>query len=234
MVKQIIIISMFLILISPVSAYTYLNIYLDEKGGALFLGETNEQFSLPEGIEIKGNDIIGKTNSLTNKQGEIWTFSYFLDNAELNLILPNGVVIKNINGGEISVRKKQISIYNKNEIKVSYTIGTEHKFNYLFYLSIVLLGMFLIISFYFYKSRKKSYVEKLEDVNKLKIIQQTLGERENRIINKLKEIKEIKQSRLQKILEIPKASFSRHIQELEKKDLIKRIGEGKNKILSLK
>lgn len=233
MIKQLIIILMVLILVQNISAYTYLNIYLDEKGEALFLGESNEQLNLPKGIEIKGNEIIGRTQFLTDKQGDVWTFSYFLDNAELNLILPKGALIKKIYEGEISVNKKQISIYNQDEIEVSYTIESEDKFNYLFCFWIVLIPIF-IMGFYFYKSRRILKKEKLEEVDKLKIIQQTLGERENKIINKLKEVKGIKQSRLQKILDIPKASFSRHIQELEKKDLIKRIGEGKNKILSLK
>ena len=41
-------------------------------------------------------------------------------------------------------------------------------------------------------------------------------------------------SHLRKLTYIPKASFSRHIQELEKKGLINRSGEGKNKFVEIK
>ena len=230
MKKTIIIILICLVLIQSVSAYTYLNIYLDENGEALFLGETNEKLSLPEGIEIKGKDIVGRTHSLTNKQGELWGFSYLLEGAEMNILLPKGAVIKNIEGGEISINNKQISIYIKNEIKLSYILNGEEKLNYWLFLIIIPL---IILGLYFYKLKRKFSSSKPEQ-DKLEIIKQTLSERENKIIDKLKEVGEIKNSKLQKILEIPKASFSRHIQELEKKEIIERKGEGKNKLISLR
>lgn len=230
MKKTIIIILICLVLIQSVSAYTYLNIYLDENGEALFLGETNEKLSLPEGIEIKGKDIVGRTQTLTNKQGELWGFSYLLEGAEMNILLPKGAVIKNIEGGEISINNKQISIYIKNEIKLSYILNGEEKLNYWLFLIIIPL---IILGLYFYKLKRKFSSSKPEQ-DKLEIIKQTLSERENKIIDKLKEVGEIKNSKLQKILEIPKASFSRHIQELEKKEIIERKGEGKNKLISLR
>ena len=67
----------------------------------------------------------------------------------------------------------------------------------------------------------------------MEIIKQVLSDREKLILDKLKETGKIKSSYLRKMVDIPKASFSRHIQELEKKGLVKRIGEGKNKIVEL-
>ena len=81
----------FLLFVNLASAYTYLNIYVDETGNALFLGETNEQtesLNFPEGIEVKNGDVIGGTQELTSKQGEVWSFSYFLEGAEINVVLP--------------------------------------------------------------------------------------------------------------------------------------------------
>jgi len=64
----------FIFLVNYASAYTNINIYIDEAGSALFLGETNEKINLPLGVEIKNEEIIGKTHKLTTKQGEIWSF----------------------------------------------------------------------------------------------------------------------------------------------------------------
>jgi len=88
--------------------------------------------------------------------------------------------------------------------------------------------LFLFLIFY---KKIKGIFKKKEDIE---IIKKTLSERENLIIDKLKEVKEIKQSRLSKLTEIPKASLFRHLIQLEKKGIIKRTGEGKNKIISLK
>ena len=60
-----------------------------------------------------------------------------------------------------------------------------------------------------------------------------MNERERNIIDKLKETGKIKGSQLRRMLEIPKASFSRHIQELEKKGIVKRTGEGRNRFIEL-
>ena len=46
--------------------------------------------------------------------------------------------------------------------------------------------------------------------------------------------KSMRQKEIRKTLEIPKASFSRYLINLEKKKLILREGEGKNKIVKLK
>jgi uncharacterized membrane protein len=49
----------------------------------------------------------------------------------------------------------------------------------------------------------------------------------------LRETGKIKSSFLRKATQIPKASFSRHIHELEKKKLVRLSGDGKNKFVEL-
>lgn len=227
-----------------ISAYTYLNIYIDETGEALFLGETNEQLNLPEGVKINKETIKGTTQKLTEKKGEDWKFSYNLKGAELYIILPKGAVIKDINNGEITLEKNQLSVYAKENIEILYIIEKNEGLNYWLFLLVALIVM---VSFYFYihilkrrkevvvrTLKKKDRARRINKKEKLEVMKQILSDREKIIVNKLGELKEIKYSQLQKILEIPKASFSRHIQELERKNIIKRTGEGKNKIISLK
>ncbi len=225
--KKIITLLIFLTLLVPaISAYTYLNIYIDETGTALFLGETNEQIILPNGIEIQDQIIKGKTNSLTNKQGEIWEFNYELAGAEINLIMPEGTVIKEISQGEIS-SNGHIEIYTQESIQLKYTIEPTTNKNYLFYL-LGLLIIFVVLIYFFKIKSKKVNPKNLESIKK------TLHKRQQEILSQLEKTKEIKHTQLRKLVNIPKASFTRHIQELEKKGLIKRIGDGKNKLIKLK
>jgi len=207
------------------------------------LGETNEQLNLPKGVGIDKETISGTTQELTEKKGENWKFLYNLEGAELYIILPKGAVIKNIGDGEITLEKNQLSVYAKENIEIEYIIEKDEGLNYWLFLLVVLI---IMVFSYFYMSvfkekkkvsqtlKKKDGARRINKKEKLEVMKQILSDREKIIVNKLGELKEIKHSQLQKVLEIPKASFSRHIQELERKNIIKRIGEGKNKIISLK
>lgn len=213
---------------SFISAQTQINIYLDENGEANFYGKTSENPEFPEGVYLKNENILGTTQKLTKKEGEIWFFSYYLKDSELIVILPKNSLIKNIDKGEVYIENSKLSVYNKENIEISYSIGENSYMVYYFLFAIfVLMIIFLYILY-----RKIS--KKLKSKNNFEIIKQTLNEREKLIINKLSEVKQMKQSRLSKIIEIPKASLSRHLLQLEKKNLIKRKGDGKNKIISLK
>ena len=69
-----------LILVGNVSAYTFVDIYLDDTGSASFFGGTDEFVSFPKGIELKeGGEIMGETPELTGKVGEVWNFFYSLE-----------------------------------------------------------------------------------------------------------------------------------------------------------
>src|SRR3989344_6170611 len=110
--------------VQTVSAFTSINIYLDEKGEAIFLGETDENITefLPAGIALEEGEITGFTSSLTDKQSSLWTFTYSMQGAEISLILPKGSVIKELSNGEISLQEDRISILFLNQILVKYTI----------------------------------------------------------------------------------------------------------------
>jgi hypothetical protein len=59
-----------LLLINTVSAFTFINIFVDETGEAIFLGETDEEIQdlLPSGIELQEGEITGFTSALTSKE----------------------------------------------------------------------------------------------------------------------------------------------------------------------
>ena len=236
------IISLFvsLTLAVPASALTRLNIYLDETGQAVFLGETDQtNLILPAGILVSEGKINGKTSELTTKNGLLWTFTYTLTNSELNVILPEGAVIKSLEAGEISLYREQIAIFNKNKIRVSYTIEEIEEDNSVRDGTIfILLGVALVVITIYLTKRQHRKNDKIKKegkkkVDKIKILSQVLNDRERLIVGKLKEVGKIKMSYLRKACDIPKASFSRHIRELEKKKLVKFSGEGKNKFVQL-
>ncbi len=231
--KKLIFFFITVILLNQASAYTYLNIYLEENGEAVFLGETSENLQLPDNIFVEDGIIKGSTQLLTNKQGELWTFVYELDGAELNLILPKNAILKSLSNqnSEITIIKDQISIYARDEIGITYTIQENN--NQTFPLIIPIITLLIIILFsayYLIKINKKKY----KGQDNLEIIKQVLSERQKLILENLKKAGKIKSSYLRALTQLPKASFSRHINELEKKFLIKRSGEGRNKFVEIR
>ena len=229
----------FIFLVPTVSAFTFINVYIDSSGQALFLGETDTPVILPSGINNNNGEIVGKTQQLTSKQGEIWTFSYLLIGTEFNIILPEGAVLKQApQDAEISLEDNRISLYIQDSIEIQYKVEEVPSSlpDVNIPLIIILVGiMIILIAFLInYTKRESKEEKKQENTNdKLKTIEPLLNEREKIIINKLKQTGKIKSSQLRKLTEIPKASFSRHVQELEKKKLLKRSGEGRNKFIEL-
>jgi len=226
--KEILFFTLIIFLSTQVLAQTQINIYLSENGDARFYGKTDENISLPKGVFIQDRNILGTSKILTRKEGEIWLFNYSLKNSNLNIILPKNAVIKDLRKGEIYLEEGRLSVYNDESIEIYYTLEEPSYAENYIYAGII--GLLLILFYIIYKIFSK----KIESKDDLEIIKKTLSERENLIIDKLEEVKEIKQSRLSKLTEIPKASLFRHLIQLEKKGIIKRVGEGKNKIISLK
>ena len=229
-----------LLLATPsVSAYARINIYVDNIGDSLFLGETNENLSLPMGVNIVNGKINGYSSNLTVKNGEVWTFEYNLPASELTIVLPEGAVVKDFSGGEVFLQGKQIAIYTKEGLRVSYVIEKQKESSNLNLLFKIIIGLFVILLVvYFFNFRKREKKEDKRDKRKIKIdrvkmLEGMLNEREKLILSKLKESGKTKNSYLRKACDIPKASFSRHIRELERKGLVKLSGEGKNKIVEL-
>jgi len=230
-------------LAQPVLSYTYLNIYIDSSGTADFLGETNEtNLSLPSGISLQNGKITGTTQTLTTKDKDTWKFTYFLRNSEIKAILPEGATVKKITTGEVFLERDRISVYFLNGATIFYTVSdvpiSESLSNNNSALLMVLIIIIIAGAFYYwFKLRKKPAAKntnnKPKKVDKLGIISQVLNDRDKLIIDKLKTTGKVKMSHLRKLCDMPKASFSRHVQELEKKRLLKRSGEGKNKFVEL-
>lgn len=221
-----------IIIIFPlVSASNEFVIYLDDKGDATFYGTISNATSIPtKDLTFKNGNIRGKTSELTNKSGDVWTFSFSYPNSDIQLVLPEGSVVTDTTG-EVSANGKNIEIYSFESITISYTLHDVSKNNIYWIILLISLILSLLITIYLkYKPNKIKPVKS----NSLDIIKKVLNDRENLIINKLKENGKIKSSHLRKLSNLPKASFSRHIQELEKKKIIRRSGDGRNKFIDLK
>lgn len=226
-----------ILLLGSASAYTDFLIHLDREGNALFLGESNESINnLPEGVNLTNGKFQGSTDKLTSKQGEVWKFIYNYPNSDIQVFLPEGAVIKSTSA-EISY-SQSLTVYSKNSILVTYTLEDPTTNNYSIYLWILLVLLVCIVIFYIIKSRnrvKEPKINKKEIAlkQKTKLLNQFLNDKEKIIIEKIKEYGKIKSSQLRKVCEIPKSSFARHIQELEKKKIIRRSGDGRNKFIEL-
>ena len=141
---------------------------------------------------------------------------------------------------EIFLERGRISIYYLGDLNVNYVVNnTPGTKNGLILLIIVLL---VAGAAYFYRNKfsqliKPKIIYKRAKPKKkwhiVDIVRQILNPREQLILDTLGSTGRVKMSHLRKLTEIPKASFSRHIQELERKKLVMRSGEGKNKFVEL-
>lgn len=229
--KSYLILALIILTTATASASSYLTIYLQENGDAVFIGNSEEQLILPEGISTTNGVISGRTNVLTNKQGSVWEFSFSQENSEMTLFLPKNAVLKSNSIGDISIKNSQISIQTQNTLSISYELNgsSSSKVGWIILIILVIIIFFIILK---NKNKKQPLIKKSSrKKNDDQLINNFLNDREKIILKKLKETGKIKQARLGKLTGIPKASFSRHIQELEKKHLLKRIGDGKNKLL---
>jgi uncharacterized membrane protein len=225
-------------LLPTVSAFTVINIYIDESGDSTFLGETDlSEIQLPQGIENRNGEIIGVSSDLTNKEGEVWSFIYALENSEIRVILPKNSILTSVSGGDISVENERITIFANNIANLEYIIkGTNLEiqiFSNKILFGIIGIVLLIILIFYVVNYRNREITEKNKENKILNSLKKVLNEREKLILENLSKYGKMKSSYLRKLTDIPKASFSRHIQELEKKKLIVRSGEGKNKFVEL-
>jgi len=207
-----------------VSASTQISIYLDDNGDALFLGETTTQNVFPEGITVENGKIRGITQELTFKEGNTWRFTYSLANSELNVLLPEGAEIVKLDSGSISLDDSRFSIYTPGSINVYYRIEN-NKSNTIWIIVLIVLLIAAMGLFFYFKNKPKK--------NSLEPILGVLNNRERQIISMLGKTGKVKSSHLRKLVEMPKASFSRHVHELERKKLVVLEGEGKNKFVRL-
>jgi uncharacterized membrane protein len=232
-----------------VSANTNVVVHIDETGIATFAGNGTNATSLPDGIEYQNGSISGSTASLTRKNSESWTFSFSLPNSSIEVYLPELAVVESLEG-QLSVNdKQQIRVYANDSIEVSYSLPTEgllamakQRKSQVLLVTIIFVGLiaglFIFGREYLHKqlqnlSRKKKPKPSRDTDKKFMLITQLLNTKENQILSILRERGPMKSSYLQRISEIPKSSFFRNLQELEKKKLITRSGAGRNKIINI-
>ena len=231
MKKTLIFLSVFFFLISSVSA-TYItgDIHINELGEAIFKVETDVPLNIPE-LNFKDGKLTGETSVLTSKEKELWTFSLnenSYDSIFLNIHLPSNLnSISTIEGNKniIDIDSKTITIIDENELNfsTSYTLNERKNYAWLVWLIIFLIASLIYFAIKKIRSKKQ----------KLKQAFPYINENEQKILEALMN-SPIRQKELRKKLNIPKASFTRYILNLEKKKLIQREGEGKNKILKIK
>jgi uncharacterized membrane protein len=220
-------------LVGPVSAQTYINIYLDESGNAIFLGITEAEAEFPEGISVNNGRITGQTSALTSKNGPLWAFEYFLEGSELRIIFPERASIKSIAGGEIYLEKGRINAYALNGTRIEYTIDKRAEKRLSGFILVGIISALIIGAFSIYLKTRGGKIFPKGRGDRISEISHILNQRERTILDNLKSTGKIKSSYLRKKCDIPKASFSRHIRELDKKSLVKISGEGKNKFIEL-
>lgn len=236
------ILAVLLFLLPFVSGFSAINVYVEPDGTAQFLGTINSNsIELPSGIEIRGNQIQGVTSELTSKQGSVWTFDFSAPSTEFTLFLPEGAVILDaLNATSIGLNNNLIVLTALDHVQVSYRLGSVRENKQLKGLSLIGIALLLLIATYwatrYYKQREQKLSKNKEvtkTVRRTLNLKNILNERENIILDTLKNTGPIRMSYLRKRCDIPKASFSRHIRELSRKKLVVLTGEGKNKLVTL-
>lgn len=232
-----------LLLILPfVSGLSAINIYVEKDGTAQFLGTIDSNsIELPSGIEIRGNQIQGVTTELTSKHGSVWTFDFSAPSTEFTLFLPSEAVILDAsNATSIGLNNNLIVVTSLGRAYVSYKLGAVQEDKQLKGLLLIGIALLLLIATYwatrYYKQREQKLSKNKEAAKTVRgalNLKNILNERENIILDTLKNTGPIRMSYLRKECDIPKASFSRHIRELSRKKLVVLSGEGKNKLVSL-
>ncbi len=223
----------FILLLQNVSAqYISGDVYILSNGDVSFFVDSDKELNI-EGLIFENNGINGKTSSLTSKSGKEWFFILDFGDYEIILLeihLPKN--LKSINHLEgvdriIDIDGRTISLIGENEklyFQIEYELKNENDFFWVFFSIIFILSLLVLYLFFDFFKRKK---KKLKDIFPL------INDNEKMIIELLMK-KPMRQRELRKKLEIPKASFSRYLVNLEKKKLIFREGEGKNKVIKLK
>lgn len=208
-------------------SYFEANIILFPDGFAEIRAETSENLSW---LNKSGDFYYNITNIFTYKQKDNWKFKFSMKNNfdyfYLSIVMPRETleinnIKSNINFTLSPTYPFTIVFEGSGVPDISFNYKVKHMTLFpLFYLLITLIV--LILSFIFlllFIVRKKKWLNMLPQI-------------ERRIINLLIEGSRY-QSQIQKELEIPKATLSRHLLNLEKKGIILRKGGRKNKLVEL-
>ena len=222
----------FLIIPGILAQYISGNIYIDELGITSFSVETDVNPNIPGlNFDQLDNELTGIPDTIIRLENGVWTFSLNLGDYEtifVDIHLPKNLkLIESVQGVDniIDVEDKIITLIDDNkklDFEVSYRV--KEKTNYLPIIFLIILIFAVFLTYYLAKRKKE---------NRLEHILPIINDNEKKIIEVLMK-KSYRQKELRRKLEIPKASFARYMINLEKKKLIIREGEGRNKIVKLK
>ncbi|MBI2044849.1 hypothetical protein HYT23_02220 [Candidatus Pacearchaeota archaeon] len=230
--RLIVILTVLLVLFPAVSAsYIYGDIYVSEDGMASFRVESDVDVGI-EGLSFSEGNINGRASSLTSKQGDVWTFTLDFGEYEdilLEIHLPKDLrAIQFMEGVDriLDTEKKTVTLVDANtnlDFSIKYKLRDSRDYGWIYFLIFVLvLG---VVAYFLFKIYKKKF--------RINALMPVLNENEEKIIKMLME-NPMRQKTLREKLRIPKASFTRYVINLEKKRLIIKEGEGKNKVLRVK
>lgn len=176
--------------------------------------------------------IARQTSLLTSKEGEIWSFNFSPEGDfnvyVLNIYFPGDSEIIDIEGEhtiKIEGRRILISFVGNGIINagVEYKVKKPTDYTTSFVTSIVILTALLI--FLFFSSKRSNSVENLK----------YLSDTEKKIISVLKKNKKgIKQNELRKATQLPKATLSRTITNMNNKGIIEIDKAGITNVIRLK
>jgi uncharacterized membrane protein len=221
---------LFILFLTTVSAsHIQGDIYLYKNGEARFDIQTDIDPNIEE-LSFTNNLLTGRTNQLISMQEGNWKFylsNTTYDSILIDIHLPNNLeVIKEINGNNylIDFENEIVSFIDSGnlQIEIIYELKEEENESVL---PIIILLLLLIGGIYLLLRKPKD--------NRLKHILPIINDKEKKIVELIMK-KDERQNKVKKELQIPKASFSRYIHNLEKKGIIERVGEGRNKLLKLK
>lgn len=222
---------------------------IDDTGHVGVSGEADKDPEL-EGIVFEQGKISGTTAGLTDKIKDIWKFKLALDydEAEIKINLPQDSNIFNIeSGNQISISSDldeiilEINDTKPINIEFFYSIGLSEGgmriSDIIIYIFIVVVVVNGAVIYYLYKQLKKKPKKiiwrKVEKTDKIKILYDTLNEKEKQIVEAVKQGADY-QAKIMRETGIPKASLSRYINNLIKKGFIIKEGEGKLSKIKLK
>jgi uncharacterized membrane protein len=213
--------------------YIFAEVEIQDNGIVYIQGDSDVDPGIA-GMEFLEGKISGETQLLTTKENGVWRFFinigetyseiylriYFPDNTEsIQGIVTDLDVQLNIDGQTyLEVVDSDKSV----EFSAEYVITRSNNNGWIF---ILILGIVIAGLVVYIIMRKKP--------NKFDMISDLLSEKENEIVKLLMK-KSMRQNEIRKKLDIPKASFSRYMINMEKKKVIVRDGEGRNKIVRLK
>ena len=229
------------------ASYIKADFSIDDTGKVVVSGDADKNPDI-DGIEINGTRLSGTSTALTSKIKDIWDFNIALDydDVDIRILLPADSNIFNIateNKFSIASDLNQIVLEVKDNkpIKLEFYYSTglsEPRFNVSGL--VILIFIFIIaangaIIYYLYRKlqKKPKKIIKKEKVDRSEILYDTLNEKEKQIIESVKKGADY-QAKIMKETNIPKASLSRYINNLIKKEFLIRKGEGKLSKIILK